>query len=183
MDTKTVVGGWTEFDFTISADAKEILHSITSKLMGVNYVAVAVATQPVAGTNYCFLCEATGVYPGACTSLVEIYIYRPLKGDAQLTAITPVMECHPIPGGWFGFHDVSPAEKEVLTSALNGLLGVKYDPLQVATQVVSGTNYCFLCKATVLSPSATPHPVLIRVYQPLSGKPHISSIAPIAIMH
>lgn len=179
MDTKTVVGGWTDFDFTISADAKEVLHSVTGKLLGVKYVPIAVSTQIVAGTNYCFLCEATGVFPGACTSLVEIYIYRPLKGDAYLSSIKPVMECHPIPGGWFGFHNVSPAENEVLVSALTGLLGVKYEPLQVTTQVVAGMNYCFLCKATVLSPNPAPYPALIFVHQPLAGKPFVTSIQPI----
>lgn len=179
MDTKTVLGGWTDFDFTIAADAKAVLQSITSKLLGVNYVAIAVATQPVAGTNYCFLCEATGVFPGACTSLVELYIYRPPKGDAQLTSIKPVMECHPIPGGWFGFHDVSREEKMVFDAAMEGFVGVKYDPMQVATQVVAGMNYCYLCKATIVIPEATTYPALVRIYQPLAGKPHITSITPI----
>lgn len=179
MDTKVVVGAWTDFDFSIPPEAKEILHTITSKLLGVKYVPVAMATQMVAGTNYCFLCEATGVFPGACTSLVEMFIYRPLQGEPQLSGIKPVMECHPIPGGWFGFHDISPTEQHVFDAALAGLTGVRYEPMQVATQVVAGMNYCFLSKATVVIPEAKPYPVLVYLYQPLAGAPHITSIIPI----
>lgn len=179
MDTKTIVGGWTDFDFTISADAKDVLHAVMGKLLGVRYVPVAVATQVVSGTNYCFLCEATGVFPGACTSLVEIYVHRPLKGDPHLSSIKPVMQCHQIPGGWFGFHDVSAADNTVFSAAMSGLVGVRYEPLQVTTQVVAGMNYCFLCKATVVVPDAHPYPALAYIYQPLTGDPHITSISPI----
>jgi hypothetical protein len=39
----------------------------------------------VAGTNYCFLCEATVVYPGATPYAAKVYIYQPLQGAPHIT--------------------------------------------------------------------------------------------------
>jgi len=180
MDTQTVVGGWTDFDFTISAQAHAVFDQTVGKLIGVKYVPIAVATQTVSGTNYCFLCDATGVYPGACTSLVEVYVYQPLQGAPHITAIKMVMECHAIPGGWSGFHAVTPDEQKIFAGVVKPL-GVNYEPLQVATQVVAGLNYCYLCKASIVSPGAVAYPTLVYIFQPLpgAGAAHITAIVPI----
>jgi hypothetical protein len=83
-------------------------------------------------------------------------------------------------GGWGEFnYDVSAEAKAVLTEALGGLVGVKYVPLAVATQVVAGTNYCFLCTGTSTSLPSPSFPALLYVYKPLSGEAHLTALNPI----
>ena len=43
----------------------------------------------------------------------------------------------------------------------------------LATQVVAGTNYCFLCEATVVAPDAQPSYALVYVFDGLSGEHEI----------
>lgn len=74
-------GSWTDFNFNISHDARKAFDAAMHGLVGVGYKPLAVATQVVAGTNYCFLCEATPVYPGATSYAAKVYIYQPLHGQ------------------------------------------------------------------------------------------------------
>ena len=50
-----------------------------------------------------------------------------------------------------------------------------------ATQVVAGTNYCFLCTSTLVAPSQTQGAAKVYVFQPLpgQGEPYITQILPI----
>ena len=83
----------------------------------------------------------------------------------------------PVPGGWTHFNfNISHEARKVFETALHGFVGVGYKPLAVATQVVAGTNYCFLCEATVVYPGATPYAAKVYIYQPLQGAPHITQI-------
>ncbi|AOR59258.1 hypothetical protein [Pectobacterium parmentieri] len=79
-------------------------------------------------------------------------------------------------GGWSAFRDVDNADKSFFESVLNGLVGMKYTPIFVATQIVSGTNYSFLSKAIGAFPNAQLNMTLVRIYKPLSGEAHITSI-------
>ena len=79
-------------------------------------------------------------------------------------------------GGWTPFGPVTPEEQAVFNTATAGLVGVKYATEQVSTQVVAGTNYRFLCKATPVYPGAQPYPAFVTIYQPLNGQPHVTSI-------
>jgi hypothetical protein len=80
-------------------------------------------------------------------------------------------------GGWTPYSiQISPEATAVFKKALNGLVGVDYIPLAVATQVVSGTNYRFFCNAKVVYPDAPNEAAIIQIYQPLQGDPHIVSI-------
>lgn len=89
MSTSEVIpGGWTDFNFTISPDAHKVFETALHGFVGVRYKPLAVATQVVAGTNYCFLCEANVVYPGATPYAAKVYIYQPLHGHAHITQIT-----------------------------------------------------------------------------------------------
>jgi len=82
-----------------------------------------------------------------------------------------------MPGGWSAWSfDITREAQKVFDEALAGLVGVDYSPLAFATQVVAGTNYCFLCKAKGVYPGAEAYPALVYIYQPLSGAPHITSI-------
>ena len=81
------------------------------------------------------------------------------------------------PGSWNAFNfNISHEARAIFDAALHGFVGVRYKPLAVATQIVAGTNYCFLCEATVVYPGATPYAAKVYIYQPLQGNPHITQI-------
>ena len=76
-------------------------------------------------------------------------------------------------GGWSGFtFEITPEQRKVFDNAMGGLLGVKYSPLAVATQIVAGTNYCYLCKAQPVYPKAQEYAAEVFIYLPLQGPPH-----------
>jgi hypothetical protein len=66
--------------------------------------------------------------------------------------------------------------KEIFAKATKGLLGVGYTPLLVATQVVAGTNYFYICNARMVVPETQPFSAEVIIFQPLKGDPHITSI-------
>lgn len=82
-----IVGGWTDFNYDLSAEAKAVLTEGLGGLVGVKYVPSAVATQVVAGTNYCFLCTGTGTSLPGPSFPVLVYVHKPLSGAAHLTEI------------------------------------------------------------------------------------------------
>lgn len=86
-----------------------------------------------------------------------------------------------LPGGWSTFSfTLTPQAKEVFTSALSGWLGATYTPIAFATQVVAGSNYCFLCEAQFATFPGNENAVLVYVFQPLNGKPVVHKIVPIS---
>lgn len=50
-------------------------------------------------------------------------------------------------GGYTKPHSLSDQEQEIFLRATASLQGVEYKPMNVATQIVAGVNYRFLCKA------------------------------------
>ena len=82
-------------------------------------------------------------------------------------------------GGWTLTEDaaVTEAAQGAFDKALEGLVGVNYTPVALlGTQLVSGTNYCFLCEAAVVVPDAQPYYVIVTVYQDLQGKAEVKNI-------
>ena len=63
---------------------------------------------------------------------------------------------------------ITPAQKSLLEKAVG--LGVSYSPFAVATQVVSGTNYRFLCNAKVIKPNAPLEAKLVQFYVPIGSE-------------
>lgn len=86
------------------------------------------------------------------------------------------METNANPGGWTSFRPLTSEDKDVFNKALNGLVGVGYEPLLVATQVVAGINYRFFCNAKVVYPNAPYYAAIILIFKPLQGDAHITSI-------
>lgn len=84
----TNVGAWTDFNFGLSESDQAVFKEALSGLLGVSYTPLAVATQVVSGTNYCFLCKALPVYPNAQGFAAQVYVYKPLQGGAHVTQIT-----------------------------------------------------------------------------------------------
>lgn len=83
-------------------------------------------------------------------------------------------------GGYTAFRKIEEKEKALFEKTMN-LKGVSYIPLAVATQVVSGTNYRFLCEAKVVIPDPVPHNALVTVYTPLQGESVITEIKNVVI--
>ncbi len=81
------MGGWSPLHFTITTEETSVFNEALEGFCGVSYTPLAVATQVVAGINYCFLCKAVIVYPGASETLAKVYIYQPLDGKAHITEI------------------------------------------------------------------------------------------------
>lgn len=84
-----VAGGWSvAASAEITEEKQALFEKAMAELLGVNYEPVAyLGSQVVAGLNHCFLCRATVVYPNAAPSLVLVYIYENLEGNAQMTNI------------------------------------------------------------------------------------------------
>ena len=83
-------------------------------------------------------------------------------------------------GGWSNSADpaVTDEQRAVFDKALKGLLGVNYEPVAyLGSQIVAGTNHCFLCQAKAVVPDAEPYYVLIYIYEDLSGDAQIMNIA------
>ena len=84
-----LMGGWRVAENTdLTEENRAVFDKAMEGLVGVNYVPVAyLGSQVVAGTNHCFLCKATVVYPGAEPALALVYVYEDLKGAASVTDV------------------------------------------------------------------------------------------------
>lgn len=70
------------------------------------------------------------------------------------------------------------AEAQLFDQMTSGLVGVKVTPISVATQVVSGTNYKFICKSVSITHEPVTDTIAIWVFQPLpgQGEPRITQL-------
>lgn len=81
-----------------------------------------------------------------------------------------------MPGGWTPYSTtISSDAKKAFDEALKNLAGVHYTPLAVASQLVSGMNYRFLCDAQVVYPDAPHYAALIQIYKPLDSPAKLSA--------
>jgi len=80
------------------------------------------------------------------------------------------------PGGYSAFEKLTAETEKVFHEALSHLIGVKYVPLLVSTQVVAGTNFLYICNATPVYPNAATYGVEVLIFRPLQGSPHVISI-------
>ena len=183
---ETLVGGWTVAENTaLTEEQKAIFDKALETLIGVNYVPVALlGTQVVAGTNYCFLAQATVVYPDAAPQYKLVYVYADLEGNAAVlnivdmpvvpnedgTVTVPAAET--LPGGWSYESDpaITDEVKADLEKALENLVGATYEPVaNLASQVVNGMNRCILCKVSPVVPEPAAHYALVYVYTSADG--------------
>lgn len=72
-------------------------------------------------------------------------------------------------GAYSIYHAVTEEENAIFRSAMN-LVGVDYEPLAVATQVVAGRNYRFVCNAKVVSSQENNYLALVTIFQPLPNQ-------------
>lgn len=85
MAEAPLLGGWTQSeDPTVTEELKALFEKGLEGLVGVSYVPVAyLGSQTVAGTNHCFLAQATVVYPDAKPYYVLVYLYEDLEGNVS----------------------------------------------------------------------------------------------------
>ena len=175
------VGGWTiPADSKITDEEFAIFNKGIEGLVGVEYEPVAyLGSQLVAGTNHCFLCKATVVYPGTTPQYKLVYIYEKLDGTEEILNIADIelpgagdADSNPIPGGWSYADDPSVDEKtaSVVDKATEKLLGAEYEPVAyIGSQVVAGMNHAVLCRITAISPDAEDGYALLYIYEDLNG--------------
>ena len=76
-------------------------------------------------------------------------------------------------GGWEAAADptVTAELKALFDKGVEGLVGVNYVPLvYLGSQVVAGTNYAFLCQASMVVPDPVPEWAIVYLYQDLQGE-------------
>ncbi len=103
---------------------------------------------------------------------------------AVLLMSTLLVSAESLDGGWNIAEntEISEERKAVFEKAMTDLVGVSYEPVAyLGSQVVAGTNHCFLCKATIVYPNAVPSLVLIYIYEDLQGNTEILNIADLDI--
>ena len=96
-----------------------------------------------------------------------------------IIALCAAAAAETLAGGWTVADDnaVTEENRAVFDKAVETLVGVDYEPIAyLGSQVVAGTNHCFLCRATVVVPDAAPGLALVYVYEDLEGNCEILSI-------
>ncbi|OBQ46696.1 hypothetical protein [Halodesulfovibrio spirochaetisodalis] len=73
-----MTGEWTHFRPCTSKECSNL-----EKVLGVDicYQPLSVATQTVAGTNYCFYCNGKVIAPDSPDKPYKIYTFQPLGSD------------------------------------------------------------------------------------------------------
>ncbi len=83
-----VVGGWKTILHEaepLPEDAQAAFDKAVEKLVGAKYTPVSLlATQLVAGTNYCILCQVSPVVPDPEPNWALVHIYADLQGSAEI---------------------------------------------------------------------------------------------------
>lgn len=90
MSNRIPVGEWSKFDFTLTPQAKDVFETAMPPLFGAKYTPLAFASQVVAGTNYCFLCEVEYATPFPDENAVKIYVYQPSDAPPHHYRIVPI---------------------------------------------------------------------------------------------
>lgn len=203
IDPDFLVGAWESWagdPLDIPDDAKYIFDCATDELIGgtYNYEAIAIlGTQVVAGTNYCFLCRKISYETGETMGYTLVYVFYSLNDDVELlheqdivfapdaaspeAAETTDANGEILPGAWANWTndplDIPNDVKAAFDKALESLVGCTYEPIAIlCSQVVAGTNYCLLCKTTVVTPDAPVSYTLVYIYEALDGTAEILRI-------
>jgi hypothetical protein len=82
-----------------------------------------------------------------------------------------------VTGAWTPFRtEISKEEIELFKKVTDPLLGAKYSPVAVATQVVNEINYRFFCNSKAVYANAINDASMVFIYKPSEGEPYIISI-------
>ena len=82
-----------------------------------------------------------------------------------------------MPGGFTPFScKISDEDAAMFKEALSPILGVDYQPVAMASQVVAGMNFAFFCNATVVVPGAPSYPAMVNIFRNLDGQASVTNI-------
>lgn len=176
----SAMGEWKEVeDGTITEELLEIFTSAASHHTGIKFVPLELlATQTVAGMNYKFRCWGTTIVMNPKTYEYIVIVYRDPSGNCSITEIENLGEVE-IENEWVEAEDqtVTAELKEIFEKAVQGYLGMEFEPLKLlATQMVSGMNYKFLCKGTSVSANPEVAEYVVIVYRDLKGNCSVFSV-------
>ena len=107
------------------------------------------------------------------------------SSSAQTTDETSVENV--IVGGWslagnYAALAIPQDDLAVFESATAGYMGASFEPIALlGTQVVSGTNYAFLCVQTVSAADDPYNLVVVTIYEDLHGNSEVLNITPVEI--
>lgn len=171
METN-LVGGWSSFAPVTKEDEK-IFRKAMQVHPGANFTPEQVSTQTVSGKNYRFLCKAVSSTnpPREYQALVSFYVN--LEGEISNRHVKDLsvdevgmdnVGGYARFGGYVAHEEITEQDRAVFNYAVKDLLGVEYNLKAVASQVVNGINYKFICVAKVVVPYAQPELVVIEVY-------------------
>lgn len=196
--SQAVVGGWALFDnkaCVLPEDVQVAFDKAYETYTGSELKPVAyVASQVVAGMNYMILCETATTTEAPSASYQMVVVYADLEGNARITQVNEFdltaytgesategsTEQHV--GGWAVAEDrssvVMPQEaKDAFDKAVENVDGNELEPMVLlGTQVVSGTNYAFLCFSTLQTDETINGIQVVTVYQDLSGNAEVTSV-------
>lgn len=185
MDTQKV-GGWTPFA-PVTKEEEKIFNKAVQGIVGVKYTPEQVSHQIVSGTNYRFICKAVSSTnpPREYYASVSFYI----KPDGEIEDFNIIdLSVNEISstdnntangfgaktGGYVAHECITEQDKAVFEYVTKDMYGVDYELKAVASQIVNGINYKFICISKIAVPYAQPELVMIEVYTKFAH-----SVAPI----
>ena len=187
-----IVGGWEINDGSTSLnknpEAKDAFLKARKAATNVKIQPIAfLGSQVVAGTNYCFLCKVTAVSPDAKPEIALVYVYKDLKGNAEITGYQTIIGKQ-VPGG-FNANDGkfklgnNKLVKKAYREAMKDTPADAYEPVAyLGDQVVAGSNYMILARGTGTNDVAKGL-YLIIVYADLDGNAEINRIESLELGH
>ena len=186
----TAAGGWTVAENAeVTADHKKIVEDAASQIEGFSYEPVRlIATQVVAGTNYCFLCKSTVMAQMGPLDYALCYFNVDPSGNASYLRSNEIVignsTKEDLVGGWINTDDCTITDeiKKLTASATSGMTGAEYTPVAyLASQIVSGVNHAVLCQVTPVVPDARPSLVLVYIYDNSNGEISITNTTDLEI--
>lgn len=88
------VSGWSVNTGDPAAFPQEVLDAFSKAVEGLTgcvYEPIALlASQVVAGMNYCLLCRLTVVYPDAQPTYALVYVYQNIEGACELARVEDI---------------------------------------------------------------------------------------------
>ena len=184
-DAAPILGGWTKADVvSLTVEQQELLQKATESLLGTKYIPVAfLGSQLVSGTNYALLCRIAPVTADPVETYAIVKLYQDLNGNVSLLDVTDSgvpTNINELPGGWAQCEApiVTEELQAIFDKALEGYTGMGFRPIAlIATQLVSGTNYCFFCESVPVDGGESGY-AFVTVYKDLDGNAQISDVAP-----
>lgn len=176
-NTNTIVGAWSQWNFTIDQDAKDVYADATSANEKYRYgTPSAYAFRATPEDNFSFLAPVTFYNEDSeeeVTSLANIHITS-LSGKSEVIRTDLLKpEATDFPGGWGSWQFPVGEEAQAEFDKTDLPLGLDYDLLGSSLQIVAGLNCAYLSKATPVVPDATSFAAIVRIFAPLYSDPDV----------